>query len=65
MYYNVLDDELKKLEELLNLSLEQLNIVDQSLNNVYDVGFENGKNTRSDSDYDEGYKDGHRDCEDE
>ena len=65
MYYNVLDNELKKLEELLNPSLEQLYIVDRSLNAVYDVGFENGQNTRSDKDWDDGYKDGHRDCEDE
>jgi len=55
---------LEKFEKEFKLNLTQLNWVDQRLEELYAYAFENGQESRSDKDYDEGYKDGYRNRQD-
>jgi len=56
-YRDEIQEFLKEFEKEFKLNLQQLNWVDQRLEEVYSFGLDDGQNSRSEKDYDEGYSD--------
>jgi len=54
-----------ELEKLIDIPLGKLLDVECLLMELYDCGFRNGQDTRSSSDYNQGYRDGKADGKDE
>lgn len=57
-YRNEIKEFLTEFEKKFNISLEDFNWVEQRLGEVYWYGYDDGQKTRSEDDYEEGYRSG-------
>jgi hypothetical protein len=57
-YTKEIQNYLNVFEKKFKLNLEDLFWVESELSRIYEDGFDWGQKTRSEKDYDEGYKDG-------
>jgi hypothetical protein len=54
-------DTVERLEKLIKIPFSELYFVECLLLDLYDSGFKAGQSSRSDKDYEQGYRDGKND----